>query len=131
MISAEFDNAATAEAVRSVSNAHGLLEAFDAAAIRFGVRNERWLQRFAAADIPANFAIWARLKDLSLVPVKPHHRGPLGRALHDAGSILAKEASWALYALIVLGPIALVALAAFLLVRVGRRAADRRLLESS
>src|SRR6266516_3512746 len=72
MISAEFDNAATAEAVRSVSNAHGLLEAFDAAAIRFDVRNERWLQGFAAADIPANLAVWARLKDLSLVPVKPH-----------------------------------------------------------
>src|SRR5436189_2180399 len=71
MISAEFDNAATAEAVRSVSNAHGLLEAFDAAAIRFDVRNERWLQGFAAADIPANLAVWARLKDLSLVPVKP------------------------------------------------------------
>ena len=34
---------------------------------------------------------------------KPEHRGPLGRALHDAGNILEKEASWALYALIVLG----------------------------
>ncbi len=43
--------------------------------------------------------------------VKPEHQGPLGRALHDAGKILAKEASWALYALIVLGPILLVALA--------------------
>jgi Domain of unknown function (DUF4349) len=63
--------------------------------------------------------------------VKPHHRGPLGRALHDAGHILAKEAAWALYALIVLAPIALVALAAFLLIRGGRRLADRRLLESS
>jgi nucleotide-binding universal stress UspA family protein len=71
-ISADLDNAATAEAVRSVSNAHGLLEAFDAAAIRFVLRSERWLQRFAAADIPANLAVWARLKDLSLVPVKPH-----------------------------------------------------------
>jgi Universal stress protein UspA and related nucleotide-binding proteins len=48
------------------------LTAFDTAATRFGVRNEQWLQRFAAADIPANFAVWARLKDLSLVPVKPH-----------------------------------------------------------
>ena len=45
---------------------------FDTAATRFGVRNERWLQRFAAADIPADLAVWARLKDLSLVPVKPH-----------------------------------------------------------
>src|SRR6266480_2769308 len=25
-----------------------------------------------AGDIPANLAVWARLKDLSLVPVKPH-----------------------------------------------------------
>jgi hypothetical protein len=65
------------------------------------------------------------------VPVKPEHRGTLGRALHDAGNILAKEAAWALYALIVLAPIALIAVAAFLLVRFGRRLADRRLLESS
>src|SRR6266542_4317438 len=52
---------------------------------------------------------------------KPHHRGPLGRALDDAGTILSKEAAWGLYALIVLGPLALLAFAAFLLVRVGRR----------
>jgi nucleotide-binding universal stress UspA family protein len=65
--------AAAAEAVRSVSNAHGLLKAFEAAAIRFGVRNEQRIYRLAAADdIPANLAVWARLKDLSLVPVKPH-----------------------------------------------------------
>lgn len=65
------------------------------------------------------------------VPAKPHHRGPLGRALHDAGHILAKELSWALYALIVLGPLAAVGLVAFLLVRASRRITDRRLLESS
>src|ERR1700726_3503648 len=71
-ISSDLENTATAEALRVGSNAHDLLTAFDTAATRFGVRNERWLLRFAAADIPANFAIWARLKDLSLVPVKPH-----------------------------------------------------------
>ncbi len=71
-ISSDLENAAATEAVRSASNAHDLLTAFDTAATRFGVRNERWLQRFAAADIPANLAVWARLKDLSLVPVKPH-----------------------------------------------------------
>jgi nucleotide-binding universal stress UspA family protein len=71
-ISSDLENAAAAEAGRSVSNAHNLLTVFDTAATRFGVRNERWLQRFAAADIPANLALWARLKDLSLVPVKPH-----------------------------------------------------------
>ena len=71
-ISTDLDNMAAAEAVRSVSNAHDLLKAFDTAATRFGVRNEQRLERFAAADIPENFAVWARLKDLSLVPVKPH-----------------------------------------------------------
>ena len=71
-ISSDLENTTATEAVRSVSNAHDLLTAFDTAATRFGVRNEQWLQRFAAADIPANFAVWARLKDLSLVPVKPH-----------------------------------------------------------
>lgn len=71
-ISSDLENTAATEAVRSVSNAHDLLKVFDTAATRFGVRNEQWLERFAAADIPANFAVWARLKDLSLVPVKPH-----------------------------------------------------------
>jgi nucleotide-binding universal stress UspA family protein len=70
MISADLDNAAVAEAVRSVSNAQGLLSAFDAAASRYGVRNEHRLNRLAATDIPAEFAESARLKDLSLVPVK-------------------------------------------------------------
>jgi len=71
-ISCDLENTTATDAVRSASNAHDLLTAFDTAATRFGVRNEQWLQRFAAADIPANFAVWARLKDLSLVPVKPH-----------------------------------------------------------
>ena len=71
-ISSDLENTAAAETGRSVSNTHDLLTVFDTAATRFGVRNERWLQRFAAADIPANLAVWARLKDLSLVPVKPH-----------------------------------------------------------
>ena len=55
-ISADLENAAAAEALRSVSDAHGLLKAFDAAANRFGVRNEQRLSRLAAADIPAHFA---------------------------------------------------------------------------
>jgi nucleotide-binding universal stress UspA family protein len=69
-ISDDLDNTAPVAAVRSVSDAHGLLKAFDNAAIRFGVRNEQTLSRLAAADIPRNFAIGARLRDLSLVPVK-------------------------------------------------------------
>ena len=69
-ISSDLENTAAAEAVRSVSNAHSLLQAFDAAANRFGVRNEQRLSRLAAADIAAHFARSARLKDLSLVPVR-------------------------------------------------------------
>jgi nucleotide-binding universal stress UspA family protein len=71
-ISSDLDNAAAAEEVRSVSDAQGLLRAFDAAATRFAVRHERTLSRVAAADIPAKLAVGARLKDLSMVPVKPH-----------------------------------------------------------
>jgi nucleotide-binding universal stress UspA family protein len=71
-ISTDLDNTAAAEAVRSVSDAHGLLKAVDAAANRFGVRNEQRLIRLAATDIPANFAVTARLKDLSLIAVRPH-----------------------------------------------------------
>ena len=62
---------------------------------------------------------------------KPEHLGPLGRALHDAGNILQKEASWALYALIVLGPLVLIGVLGYVLIRGSRRLADRRLLESS
>jgi nucleotide-binding universal stress UspA family protein len=72
IISADLDNSAATDAVRSVSDAHGLLKAFDTAAARFAVRGEQRLERLAAADIPANFAISARLKDLSLVPVNSH-----------------------------------------------------------
>jgi nucleotide-binding universal stress UspA family protein len=70
MISDDLDNTAAVEAVRSVSDAHGLLKAFDNAATRFGVRNEQALSRLAVADIPGNLAVCARLKDLSLVLVK-------------------------------------------------------------
>ncbi|HEX9590164.1 MAG TPA: universal stress protein [Bradyrhizobium sp.] len=71
-ISDDLDNTAAVEAVRSVSDARGLLKAFDAAAIRFAVRNEQKLSRLAAADIAMNMAVCARLKDLSIFPVKPN-----------------------------------------------------------
>ena len=71
-ISDDLNNTTVAEVVRSASDAEGLLKAFDAAAVRFGVRGERRLGRLAAADIPAHFARDARLKDMSMVPVKPH-----------------------------------------------------------
>jgi nucleotide-binding universal stress UspA family protein len=70
VISGDLDNTTAIESLRSVSDAHGLLKAFDNAAIRFGVRNEQTLLRFAAADIPGNFATCARIRDLSLVLVK-------------------------------------------------------------
>jgi nucleotide-binding universal stress UspA family protein len=71
MISDDLDNATMAEAVRSVTDARGLLKAFDAAAVRYAVRGERRVGRIAAADIPTHFALQARLKDMSIVPVKP------------------------------------------------------------
>src|ERR1700682_4654776 len=55
------DKTAAAEAVRSVTNAQGLLKAFDAAVVRAGVRSERKLSRLGTVDIPAHFALWARL----------------------------------------------------------------------
>lgn len=72
VISSDLDNSAATEAVRSVTDAHGLLKAFDRAAVRFGLRNEQKLMRWPTADIASNFAEYARLKDLSLVPVSSH-----------------------------------------------------------
>src|ERR1700722_15723567 len=53
----DLDNTAAVESQRSVSDARGLLKAFDAAAPRFGIRNEQRLSRLAASDIPKNVAI--------------------------------------------------------------------------
>jgi nucleotide-binding universal stress UspA family protein len=72
VISSDLDNSAAVEAVRSVTDAQGLLKAFDSAAVRFGLRNEQELMRWPTADIASNFAEYARLKDLSLVAVRPH-----------------------------------------------------------
>ena len=58
--------------MRSVSNARGLLKAFDAAANRLGLRNEQTVSRLAATDVAAGLAEVARLKDFTLVPLKPH-----------------------------------------------------------
>jgi nucleotide-binding universal stress UspA family protein len=71
-ISDDLDNAEAAISARSVSNARGLLKAFDAAATRSELRNEQKVKRLAAADIGAGLAEAARLKDLTLVPLKPH-----------------------------------------------------------
>jgi nucleotide-binding universal stress UspA family protein len=72
VISADLDNNASANAVRSVSDARGLLKAFDNAAIRFGQRNGQTLVRWEAGDIAAKLAHAARLKDLSLLSIKSH-----------------------------------------------------------
>ena len=72
MISADLDNTAEAARVRSVSDAEALLKAVEVASARLGVPVEQRLYRLAAADITANLARIARLKDLSIVPVKPH-----------------------------------------------------------
>jgi len=58
--------------VHATTDARGLLRAFDDAAVRFGVRNVQDLRRLAAAEIAPALARQARLKDLSLVPVKPN-----------------------------------------------------------
>lgn len=70
MISAARDDAVVAETLRSVTDARGLLRAADEAASRFGVRCDQRLARLATAEIPAHFALAARLKDLSIVPLK-------------------------------------------------------------
>lgn len=72
MISADLDNTAEAARARSVSDAEALLKAVEVASARLGVPVEQRLYRLAAADITANLARIARLKDLSIVPVKPH-----------------------------------------------------------
>jgi nucleotide-binding universal stress UspA family protein len=69
-VSNDLDSTVAVEAVRSVTDARGLLNAFDFAAIRFGVRNEQKLIRLNRADIPASLAACARLRDLSFVLVK-------------------------------------------------------------
>src|SRR6266511_1813864 len=61
----------------------------------------------------------------------PHHAGPLDRTLSNAGDFLVRELAWLLYALIVVGPIAVLAALAVFVVRSARRRSDARLLESA
>lgn len=65
-------DAAAGEPVHGVTDARALLKSFDDAAVRFGVRNVQELQQLAAADIAPMLARRARLKDLSMVPVKAY-----------------------------------------------------------
>jgi nucleotide-binding universal stress UspA family protein len=57
--------------VKSTTNAQGLLKAFDTAVAEIGVRNVQRVAHLMAGDAPEHVALCARLKDLSIVPVKP------------------------------------------------------------
>jgi uncharacterized protein DUF4349 len=61
--------------------------------------------------------------------VKEEAPGRIERALDDAGSVLAKEVAFGLYALIVASPFLLLIALAIVGARAGRRRADQRLLE--
>lgn len=73
LISSDLDNASATEAVRSVTDAQGFLKIFDGAATSFGVRSEKELHRLASSEIVETIVSAARLRDLSLVPVRSHH----------------------------------------------------------
>jgi len=72
IVSDDIGNSEATEAARSVSNARDLLKAFDAASARSGTRNEQQVRRSEALAIAATLAEAARLKDMSLVPLKSH-----------------------------------------------------------
>lgn len=61
----------------------------------------------------------------------PHHQGRLDRTVRDAGSFLVRELAWLLYALIVVGPIAVLAAVGVVVARSARRRNEARLLESA
>jgi nucleotide-binding universal stress UspA family protein len=82
------DHGLAGEMMQTATDARGLLRAFDDAAVRFGVRNVQELQRLPADDIAPALARRARLKDLSLVPVKTHSdqsESIIERLLFDSG----------------------------------------------
>ena len=57
--------------VKSTTGAQGLLKAFHAAVAEIGARNVQRVAHLMAGDAPEHLALCARLKDLSIVPVKP------------------------------------------------------------
>jgi nucleotide-binding universal stress UspA family protein len=74
-ITLDLDNSSAVDAVRSVTDAAGLLKAFDSAAIRIGIRQQQKLVRRPRGEVADYIARCARPTDLSLVPVKSHHDG--------------------------------------------------------
>jgi len=57
--------------VKSTTDAQGLLKAFDAAVAEIGVRNVRRVAHLSVKDALEHLALCARVKDLSIVLVKP------------------------------------------------------------
>jgi nucleotide-binding universal stress UspA family protein len=72
-ISPDLDNASATKAARSATDAEGFLKVFDAAAASLGVRSEKDRRRLASSEVADAIAGAARLRDLSLLPVKSHH----------------------------------------------------------
>lgn len=68
MISADLD---LPDEVKSTTDAEDLLKAFDAAVAEIGARNVQRVAHLMAGDASEYLALCARLKDLSIVPVKP------------------------------------------------------------
>jgi nucleotide-binding universal stress UspA family protein len=68
MISADLE---LPDEVKSTTDAQGLLKAFDAAVAEIGIRNVQRVVHLMAGDAPEHVARCARLKDMSIFPVKP------------------------------------------------------------
>jgi hypothetical protein len=76
-----------------------------------------------------NATISLTLSRKAAVVVPPHHRGRLGRMVHSAVGFLGLEATIALYALIVLSPVAFVAALLWSLREARRRRSERLVME--
>lgn len=76
-----------------------------------------------------NATISLTLTRKSAVVVPPHHRGRLGRMVHSAVGFLGLEGTIALYALIVLSPVALLAALLWSLREARRRRIERLVME--
>jgi nucleotide-binding universal stress UspA family protein len=73
LISPDVDIAEVKGTLRSITDVQPLLNVLDGAAGSFGVRTEQQRCRLASTEIADHLARCARLKDLSLLPVKSHH----------------------------------------------------------
>ena len=76
-------------------------------------------------------AVTASVREEGTAAVAPHKQGDIERAVRDAGAFFLLELAWLLYALVAIGPIALLAAAAVFGVRAARRRSDARLLEGA